>query len=275
MSSTATASAYTAQAFRPTRTPSQTLTIFRKETKYEFLKLLRAKSFSLATIGFPVMFYLIFGIANRGFTAGHIYFAKYLMASYACFGLIGAALFGVGVGMASEINAGWLEVKRASPMPPLAYLLAKIVTAIVFGLIITSILIVLGVSLGHVHITPVEVSKMLALAIPGSVVFTSMGLLLAQLVPSNAAPGIVNMIYLPMSFLGGLWMPLSQLPHWVQRIGALMPTYHLAQLMLSIFGPGYRSDGVSLHTHWFGLVGFALIMLGASWAVFSRAQRNA
>ena len=124
--------------------------IFRKETKYEFLKLLRNKQFCLATIGFPVMFYTLFGLSNHKAIYGNFQLAKYLMGGYACFGLVGAALFGIGVGMAAEISAGWLEVKRASPMPPMAYLFAKCITAIAFGLIIVSILITLGASFGGV-----------------------------------------------------------------------------------------------------------------------------
>jgi ABC-2 type transport system permease protein len=248
--------------------------IYIKETKYEFLKLLRTRSFSIATIGFPVMFYLLFGVANKHQFAGDINIAKYMMAGYACFGLIGAALFGIGVGMAGEINAGWLEVKRASPMPPAAYLFAKCMAAIAFGLIITSILITLGVTLGGVSITSSEVVRMLALAVPGSIVFASMGLLLAQIIPANAAPGIVNIIYLPMSFLGGLWIPLSQLPRWVRPIASAMPTYHLSQLMLGVFGRGYRFDSVSTLTHWLGLISFSCLMLGSAWAVFSRKQQQ-
>ena len=55
-----------------------TLRIFGKETKYEFLKLMRTKSFSLSTIGFPVMFYVLFGIANRNAYAGNVHIAKYM-----------------------------------------------------------------------------------------------------------------------------------------------------------------------------------------------------
>jgi len=53
------------QSLPAATTAVHTIRIFRKETKYEFLKLLRAKSFSFSTIGFPVMFYVLFGIANR------------------------------------------------------------------------------------------------------------------------------------------------------------------------------------------------------------------
>jgi ABC-2 type transport system permease protein len=192
------------------RTVSALAVILRKETKYEFLKLLRTRQFSLATIGFPVMFYTLFGLSNHKAVYGNFQVAKYLMGGYACFGLVGAALFGIGVGMAAEINAGWLEVKRASPMPPMAYLFAKCVAAIAFGLIIVSILIVLGVRFGGVSVTAGEVVRMLGVSVAGSMTFASMGLLLAQLVAPSAAPGIVNLFYLPMSFLSGLWIPLHR-----------------------------------------------------------------
>src|SRR5215472_12285433 len=140
-----------------TRTLAASLRIFRKETKYEFLKLLRNKSFSLGVIGFPVMFYLLFGVANRGANSGNVHIAKYMLSGYACFGLIGAALFGIGVGLASERAAGWIEVKRASPMPPPAYLIAKCMGAIGFGLIIVTALTLLALTMGGVTLTPGEV----------------------------------------------------------------------------------------------------------------------
>src|SRR5271167_184686 len=226
---------------------AQTLGTFRKETKYEFLKLIRTKSFSLSTIGFPVMFYVLFGIANRNAYAGNIHVAKYMLGGYACFGLIGAALFGIGVGLASELAAGWLELKRASPMPASAYLFAKCASAVAFGLIIVTILTAVGTAFGGVSLTPIEFIKMLGLTVVGSVSFASMGLLLALIVPANAAPGIVNLIYLPMSFLSGLWMPIRFMPHWLQGVAPVLPTYHLSQLMLSVFG---YADSASRLTHW-------------------------
>src|SRR5260370_23901428 len=139
---------------------ARTLRIFGKETTYECLKLLRTKSFSLSTIGFPVMFYVLFGIANRSVSAGNIHIAKYMLGGCACFGLIGAALFGIGVGLASELAAGWLELKRASPMPAPAYLFAKCATAIAFGLIIVSILTTIATTFGGVSLTPLELVTM-------------------------------------------------------------------------------------------------------------------
>jgi ABC-2 type transport system permease protein len=257
----------------PVRTGSgHTLRIFGKETKYEFFKLMRTRSFSLSTIGFPVMFYVLFGIANRNAYTGGVHIAKYMLASYACFGLIGAALFGIGVGLATELAAGWLELKRASPMPASAYLFAKCASAVAFGLIIVSILTLVATAFGGVSLSVIELSKMLGMTIVGSISFASMGLLLALLVPANAATGIVNLIYLPMSFLSGLWMPIRFMPHWLQGFAPLLPTYHLSQLMLHIFG---YSDSMSLAAHWNALIGFTLLMLGTSWLIFHRKEQNA
>jgi ABC-2 type transport system permease protein len=255
-----------------TPTPN-TFSIFSKETRYEFLKLLRTRSFSLSVIGFPVMFYLLFGIVNRNsYRGGDLNVAKYALGGYACFGMIGAALFGIGVGLAGERAAGWLELKRASPMPVSAYLFAKCASAVAFGLIIVAILTTIAITLGGVSLTPIEVLKMLGMTIVGAVSFASMGLLLAQLVPANAAPGIVNLIYLPMSFLSGLWIPIRFMPHSLQHFAPALPTYHLSQLMLAIFG---YQDSMAASAHWTALAGFTMLMLGISWLIFHRREQNA
>jgi ABC-2 type transport system permease protein len=250
---------------------AHTLRIFSKETRYEFMKLLRTRSFSLSVIGFPVMFYVLFGVANRNSYSG-VQVAKYALGGYACFGMIGAALFGIGVGLAAERAAGWLELKRASPMPVFAYLFAKCASAVAFGLIIVVTLIVIGVTLGGVSLSITEILKMLGMTVVGGISFASMGLLLAQLVPANAAPGIVNLIYLPMSFLSGLWIPIHLMPHSLQHFAPALPTYHLSQLVLSIFG---YQDSMAASSHWTALAGFTMLMLGLSWLIFHRREQNA
>src|SRR5271170_3318855 len=158
--------------------------VLRQEIRYEFLKMLRLRAFSLSVVGFPVMFYLLFGVANR-----HTDFARYLLASYSCFGMVGASLFGLGAGVAMERVHGWLELKQASPMPRLAYLAAKTVSCSAFALIIVALLVTLGVTLGGVSMTAGEAIKLAGITLAGALPFASMGLLLSVLMPANAAPG--------------------------------------------------------------------------------------
>ena len=251
---------------------SLNFSIFVRETRYEFLRLLRNRSFSFSVIGFPIVFYILFGLVmNRGEHIGSVSVAKYMLAGYAVFGVVGTALFGIGVGLASEFAAGWLDLKRASPMPPAAYLLAKCCSAMVFGIIIVNLLTVLGITVGHVSLTVPEYARMTGLAIVGVIPFACMGMAMALLVPFNAAPGVTNMLYLPMSFCGGLWVPIMFLPHFLQKAAVLLPTYHLSQLMLSAFG--YASAGTAA-SHWFGLLGFTMVVLGVAAIGVRRIEQN-
>ena len=250
----------------------RSLGIFVREARYEFIRLLRTRSFALSVIGFPVVFYIFFGIIlNRGEHIGNVSVAKYMLASYAVFGMVGAALFGIGVGLAGELAAGWLDLKRASPMPPLAYVLAKCCSAMAFGILIVSVLTVIGITAGHVSLSLVEFARMIGLTIVGVIPFACMGMALALFVPFTSAPGIANMIYLPMSFCGGLWLPIMMLPHFLQKIAVVLPTYHLAQLMLGVFG--FASAGTTT-SHWYGLLGFTLLMLGLATFAKRRMEQN-
>ena len=90
--------------------------------------------------------------ASRGIGATTI--ATYLLATYGAFGVVACALFGVGVGLAVERGQGWLLVKRASPMPPLAYIVAKVVTSMTFAAVVVVLLTAVGVAFGGVRIAP-------------------------------------------------------------------------------------------------------------------------
>ena len=241
--------------------------ILAKETLCEWRRMLRTKVFSLSVIGFPVMFYLLFGSANRGTS-----FARYLVAGYSCMGVVSACLFGIGMGIALERAQGWLELKQASPMPRAAYLVAKVMNCAAFSLLIVAALLILGITIGGATLTVAEALRLTAVILAGSIPFCAMALLIALLVPANAGPGIINLIYLPMSFASGFWMPITYLPHWLQKIAPALPTYHLAQLALAIFG--FAQPGRAL-LHWEALAGFTLLMLGAAWLVFTRTEAKA
>jgi ABC-2 type transport system permease protein len=231
------------------------------------VKLLRWRTFSFSILAFPLVLYLTFGFTNaHGRTQG-IPTALYLLAGYACFGTVTAALFGIGASLAFERAYGWLEVKLASPVPPLVFLFGRLVCCIGFAFMVVSILIVAGALVEGVHLTPVQVAKMFAVTVAGSIPFAAMGLLLALVMPANGATGIINLINLPMSLLAGVWVPVARLPHWVGQVAPYQPMYHLAQLMFSVFGCTSEN---SMAPHWAYLGGFTVLMLLLAGVAFRR-----
>jgi ABC-2 type transport system permease protein len=252
------------------RSLQHTATIFLKEAKYEFLKNLRLRVYSVSVFSFPVMCYVLFGLVlNPHESIGGTRVPAYLIATYGTFGVMGASLFGTAAGLASDRGLGWLQVKRASPMPPFAYFCAKIINSMVFSAAITLVLFGLGIAFGGVRMPVADFAKLLATLVVGSLPFSAMGLALGYFTGPNSAPPTINLIYLPMSICSGLWVPFVFLPKVVQTIALAMPPYHLSQLALGIVGAaGHQSNAM----HWEFLGAFTMICLGVARIGFQRDQ---
>ena len=126
------------------------------ETRFEFLKLLRLPMYSVATLAFPLMFYLLFGTFYGNLEAQGVQVSRYMVATFGAAGVLSAALFSFGVGVASERGQGWMRLKRVSPMPPIAYFLAKIGMALLFGLMVVVIITAAGMITQGVRIGLVD-----------------------------------------------------------------------------------------------------------------------
>ena len=255
----------------PMRPMGKTLALYVKEARYEFLKYLRLPVYSLSTVLFPVMFYILFGLVmNRHASFNGVSIATYLLGTYGTFGVMGASLFANGAGVAAERGLGWMQVKRASPMPPFANFLAKFVVSMIFSSIIELSLLTLGIAFGGVHIPPFTAAKLVGTLVLGAVPFCALGLAIGFFAGPNSAPAVVNMIYLPISFLSGLWVPVDMLPDVLKHVAAALPPYHLAQLALNILGYG---RGESFWFHWEFLLGFMFIALGIARIGFQRDEK--
>lgn len=229
------------------------------EAKYEFLKVLRMPGYAIPSIAFPAMFYLLFGVIFGRQNVGAVSMSTYLIATYGAFGVIGASLFGFGVGVAIERGQGWLLLKRASPMPPMAFFVAKLAMCIIFAAVIVLVLSALGVAFGNVRMPPAMWLRLGSTLVLGAIPFCALGLALGYIVGPSSAPPIVNLIYLPMSFLSGLWLPFEILPPAVKTIAPFLPAFHLGQLALGAIGAG---RGTPAWSHVAALAGFTLIGLG-------------
>lgn len=245
--------------------------VYWLEARTELLKFARMKSYSLSTILFPLMFYCFFGLAMPPMERGGTPMARYLLASYGAFAIMGSTLYAFGVGIAVERGLGWMEVKRASPMPMGAYFFAKGAIAMVFGAIVILLLFALGAGFGHVRMAPTQWLLTFAALVAGALPFCALGLTIGNLAGPNSAPATVNMIYLPMAFCGGLWIPFDFLPKAIQMAAPLLPSYHLAQIALAIQKAPVKG---SVAGHVEALAALGLIFLGTAWVAHSRGREK-
>jgi len=194
------------------------------------LNLVREPAYTLPALLFPVMFYAFFGLVM---VPGQ---SAWLLCTFASFGVVGAALFSFGVGIATERAQGWLKLLRASPAPIPAVIAGKAFGAMLFAIVIVVMMSALAAGLGGVRLFTGQWLALAAVLVAGTIPFSLIGLTLGLWLSPNAAPAVINLLFLPMVFLSGLWVPVTQFPGWLQALAPWLPPYHLAELALHVAG---------------------------------------
>jgi ABC-2 type transport system permease protein len=186
-----------------------------------------------------VALYLLFGsmIPNPGSSRP---LGPYLFTGFTVMGIMGPALFGFGMGLALEREQGLIALKRALPMPKGAYLLAKMMMSVFFAVLIASAIAVETWFISTLPLTLAQVAGVVLVCVVGTIPFCAIGLFIGARVSGRAAPAFVNLAYLPLMYLSGLFFPLPESIRWVALFS---PAFHLNQLALhtagtaSILGP--------------------------------------
>jgi ABC-2 type transport system permease protein len=229
---------------------------YLEEARSECLRYMRAPAFMLPIMLFPAMFYLLFGVLmakSEGVDA-----ARYLLASYGVFGVMSPGLFGFGVSLALERDGGLLTFKRALPMPPGAYLLGKMLMAMAAAGVVILLLLTMAVTIGHVVLSLEQAGALLLTGVLGVLPFCALGMFVGTVIKGQGAPGMLQLIYLPMAFMSGLWFPLPMLPKFLQQIAPIWPSYHLDVIAMNAVGLQHAA----LLPHVAILLGFAVVFLG-------------
>ena len=250
----------------PETTKTAVSSIYRREAWHEFLRMLRTPSFALPTLIFPGLFYMLFGVLLAG-RAGNAEISRYTLATYSVFGIMAPALFGIGVSLAIDRDRGFLTLKRVLPMPAGAYLFAKLAMAMLFGMIVALMVMVLAATLGGVELRATQWAMLLLVDTIGTLPFCALGIWIGSLLSGQAAPAVVNLVYLPMAFLSGLWLPLKMLPEAIGMFAPMWPSYHLAQLALKVVGQDARGSTL---VHIGALMAMTAVFYGLAWRRLSR-----
>ena len=153
------------------------LNAYLTEAKYETVRMLRTPAFGIPFLCLPVALYLLFAVLLFGaaLRADHKS-AVFTFAAFDVFGVMGPGLFGFGAVVAMEREQGLLALKRALPMPPASYLTAKLIMAMMFGIIVTATMIAAALTLGHLPLNAGQCASLTVINILGTLPFCALGL---------------------------------------------------------------------------------------------------
>lgn len=238
--------------------------VFARESGAEFRKNLRLPQFALPTIITPAVFYGLFAV---GLNKGGPEAAAYSLATFGVFAATGPALFGFGAGVAVERESGLIELKRVSPLPAGAYVVAKLVSAGAMAAL--ALVLIYGLALyGGVRLPPTTWALLVGVHLFSVVPFALFGFAIGMRMSAKASIAAANAFYLGFSILGGLWIPIHVLPSWMQQVAWATPSFHLGELALRVIG---MSQKASVPVHLAALAGITLL---AGWLAVGGWRRS-
>src|SRR6202045_1165966 len=217
------------------------------ETRAKFVARLRNPAFPVLSLGLPVMFFLLFNAIFGSLQAAPgVSTAKLILVSYATYGVGNVMVYNFGIGLANHRGRKLDLLQRATPLPPWVATLAYVIGARIFGLLSLILLGLVATVIGGVRLDPGTWLDLAWRLMVGSFPMIGLGMAIGYGASPNAAPALANVVYLPMLFLSGIFVPLPQLPSTIRHIGSVLPTYHAAQLAWKTIGLNDESTLVAL-----------------------------
>ena len=189
------------------------------------IELVRYPAFSVPTLGFPALFFLLF-VASR-----HERNATLLLASFAGVALLAVALFQFGVGVAAERETPWEQFLRTLPVRARVRFAARVLSGTLFGLASATLVALTAVATTDAHLTSSRWASLVAILIVGAVPFGLLGIALGYWASPGGALPAANVLYLLLAFAGGLWTTPARLPSAVAAVSPLVPTRQFGDVL--------------------------------------------
>jgi ABC-2 type transport system permease protein len=194
-------------------------------TRASTVELLRYPAFSVPTLAFPALLFLLF-VAPRPDADPDL-----LLASFAGFSLLAVAFFQFGVGIAVERELPWERYLRTLPVRVRVRFAARSLSAVLFGLASAGFVAITAVATTDAALPATRWATFAAALTFGSVPFALLGIALGYWVSPRGALPIANILYLVLSFAGGLWTTPKHLPSAIASVSPLVPTRQFGNVL--------------------------------------------
>jgi len=224
-------------------------------------ELVRYPAYVVPTVLFPTAFFLFFVAPAPG------PYATIRMAAFAGFAAIGVAFFQFGVGIAVDRASPWEAYLRTLPVTVGERLAARVVSAAGFAVAAAAAVVVTALLTTDATLDAWRWAHLTVALMLGTVPFALLGIVLGYWAPQRGALPIANLLYLGLSYAGGLWVRPSELPEAVRAISPYLPTRALSDLLGNVV-----YGDVLTPRPWLMLGAFSVVFAGLAVAGYRRDE---
>ncbi|MGH2407783.1 MAG: ABC transporter permease [Candidatus Limnocylindrales bacterium] len=245
-----------------------------RQVRYTNTSFWRNPAAAFFTFVFPLMFLVIFasifGNSQVPLASGvTVSTATFYVPAIAVFSVITACYTNIALGLSFTRDSGILKRIRGTPLPGWAYLVGRILHAVLIAVLLVAICAGFGVIFYHVTLPTTTLPAFLLTLLVGAASFCALGAAATALVPNaDAAPAVVNASILPLLFISNVFVPLTNPPAWLDTLSNIFPVRHFADALIGSFfatsGSGFSWPDLAVIAAW-GVAGLLLAVRFFSW----------
>jgi ABC-2 type transport system permease protein len=221
------------------------------QIRYEQRSYWRNRGRGVFTFVFPLMFLVIFASLDKGqhvASRGGIPYDDFFVPGILAYGVIATTFVNMAISTAILRDEGVLKRMQGTPLPRWAYIAARIGSTVLIMLAITVAVLGLGVIAYGLKFRLATLPGVILVLLVGTAAFTTLGIGITRFIPNaEAAPVVVNLMILPLTFISSIWFPNDSLPGWLKQIASFFPIRPLADGLQYAFDPRRHGAGISGH----------------------------
>ncbi len=188
-------------------------------------RLSRNKYFIVFSIIMPFVFYAVYTTTNNAeMGISGTKWKGYFLVSMTCFSLMSSSVSTLGIQMIYDKKQPWMNWLFTQPLQRWKYFAARIMTQMVLNLLVILFMFVIAAQWKNIEL-PMTTWMGIVLWIWLAILpFLALGTWVSVVENTESAAAVANFSTLGLALLGGLWMPLQEMPALVQIIGPWLPS---------------------------------------------------
>jgi ABC-2 type transport system permease protein len=248
------------------------LRLVARQIRYENRAFWRNPAAAFFTFAFPLIFMFVFEAIFGNQSEGGVTAAQFYTPAIVAFSIVNACFTSLAMTTVTVREEGILKRIRGTPMPSLAYLLARICHAVLVGLLLVVVVSTFGALVYGVPFPWDQIPILVLVLLLGSACFCALGLAISGFVPNErAAPAIVNAVILPLLFISDVFIRMPP-DNTLAQIGNLFPVRHLALALQGIWTPALNGPVDPNDLVW--LAGWTILGLAIALRTFTWEPRE-
>jgi ABC-2 type transport system permease protein len=214
----------------------------------------------------------IFQLQAQEINSNHLKYIDFLLPGLIALSLMQMSIFSVAFVFTNYKEKGILKRLLATPMHPITFVTANVLTRLIVSFLQTAVFIAVGVWFLHAHVVG-SYALVALITILGSIMFLGLGFTISGISKTTeSVPALANLVAFPMLFLGGTFFPLSSFPPWLAHIAKYLPLSFLSDALRQVMTKAVGISAIRSDLLW--MLAWSVVLVGLANYAFSFEEKR-